>query len=63
MGDVGSCYDNAVVERFFGSLKHDWIFKFDLTYPQAQRIVSISLYMFIVFRGRNLLKNKQNTLS
>ena len=27
MGDVGSCYDNAVVERFFGSLKHDWIFK------------------------------------
>jgi putative transposase len=26
MGDVGSCYDNAVVERFFGSLKHDWIF-------------------------------------
>jgi len=27
MGDVGACYDNAVVERFFGSLKHDWIFK------------------------------------
>ena len=27
MGDVGSCYDNAVVERFFGSLKHDWILK------------------------------------
>jgi transposase InsO family protein len=27
MSDVGSCYDNAVVERFFGSLKHDWIFK------------------------------------
>lgn len=27
MGDVGTCYDNAVVERFFGSLKHDWILK------------------------------------
>jgi len=27
MGDAGSCYDNAVVERFFGSLKHDWILK------------------------------------
>jgi putative transposase len=26
MGDVGACWDNAVVERFFGSLKHDWIF-------------------------------------
>lgn len=27
MGDVGACWDNAVVERFFGSLKRDWIFK------------------------------------
>ena len=21
------CWDNAVVERFFGSLKHGWLFK------------------------------------
>jgi len=27
MGDVCACWDNAVVERFFGSLKHDWLFK------------------------------------
>ena len=27
MGDVGACWDNAVVERFFGSLKHDWLVK------------------------------------
>jgi putative transposase len=27
MGDVGACWDNAVVERFFGSIKHDWLFK------------------------------------
>jgi len=27
MGDVGACWDNAVVERFFGSLKYDWILK------------------------------------
>ncbi len=26
-GDIGACWDNAVVERFFGSLKHDWLFK------------------------------------
>lgn len=26
MGDVGACWD-AVVERFFGSLKHDWLLK------------------------------------
>jgi putative transposase len=33
MGDVGACWDNAVVERFFGSLKHDWLFKV----PQPSR--------------------------
>ena len=27
MGDVDACWDNTVVERFFGSLKHDWILK------------------------------------
>ena len=27
MGGAGACWDNAVVERFFGSLKHDWILK------------------------------------
>ncbi len=27
MGDVGACWDNAVVECFFGSLKHDWVLK------------------------------------
>ena len=27
MGDVGACWDNAVVERFFGSIKHDWLLK------------------------------------
>lgn len=26
-GDVGACWDNAVVERFFGGLKHDWVLK------------------------------------
>lgn len=27
MGDVGACWDNVAVERFFGSLKHDWLLK------------------------------------
>ena len=27
MGDVGACWDNAVVERFFSRLKYDWILK------------------------------------
>ncbi|XWR67227.1 IS3 family transposase ISSde6 [Providencia manganoxydans] len=33
MGYVGACWDNAVVERFFGSLKHDWVLKI----PQPTR--------------------------
>jgi putative transposase len=36
MGDVGACWDNAVVERFFGSLKHDWIFK--VTQPTREHM-------------------------
>jgi putative transposase len=34
MGDVGACWGNAVVERFYGSLKHDWIFNVD--YPTTE---------------------------
>ncbi len=25
MSSVGACFDNAVVERFFGSLKNEWL--------------------------------------
>lgn len=25
MSGKGACWDNAVVERFFGSLKHEWL--------------------------------------
>jgi putative transposase len=31
MSGKGACDDNAVVERFFGSLKHEWLRS--LTYP------------------------------
>ena len=27
MGDVGACWDTAIVKRFLGSLWHDWILK------------------------------------
>ena len=36
MGDVGACWDKAVVERFFGSLKHDWILK--VTQPTREHV-------------------------
>ena len=44
MGDVGACWDNAVVERFFGSLKHDWILK--ITHPTRDHMKQdIAKYM------------------
>ncbi|WP_432707166.1 IS3 family transposase [Hafnia alvei] len=33
MGDVGACWDNAAMERFWGSLKHEWV----LLVPQSTR--------------------------
>jgi putative transposase len=27
MSGKGACWDNAVVERFFGSLKYEWLFQ------------------------------------
>ena len=44
MGDVGACWDNAVVERFFGSLKYDWIFK--VTQPTHEHMKrDVAAYM------------------
>jgi len=44
MGDVGACWDNAVVERFFGSLKHDWILKIrHATYEEM--VTDVTAYM------------------
>lgn len=36
MGDVGACWDNAVVERFFGSLKHEWTLS--QSYPDQEAL-------------------------
>jgi putative transposase len=44
MGDVGACWDNAVVERFFGSLKHDWVFK--IAQPTREHMkMDVAAYM------------------
>ncbi len=44
MGDVGACWDNTVVERFFDSLKHDWLLK--VTQPtRAHMKNDVSAYM------------------
>ncbi len=44
MGSVGACWDNAIVERFFGSLKHDWILK--VTQPTCEHMrLDVSNYI------------------
>jgi putative transposase len=44
MGDVGACWDNAVVERFFGSLKHDWTF--EIEQPRREHMTrGVAAYM------------------
>ena len=39
-----ACWDNAVVERFFGSLKHDWVLK--VAQPARQHMKNdVAAYM------------------
>uniref|UniRef100_UPI00047756B6 IS3 family transposase n=1 Tax=Thiofilum flexile TaxID=125627 RepID=UPI00047756B6 len=37
MSGVGACWDNAVVERFFGSLKNEWLLKVNHLTRQAMK--------------------------
>ena len=42
--DVGACWDNAVVQRFFGRLRHDWIFK--VAQPRREHMIqNVTAYM------------------
>jgi putative transposase len=44
MGDVWVYWDNAVVERFFGSLKYDWILK--IAHPTREHMKQyVTTYM------------------
>ena len=60
MGDVGACWDNAVVERFFGSLKHDWIFK--VAQPTREHMkADVARYM--KYYNEHRLHSSNNDLS
>ena len=52
MGDVGACWDNAVMERFWGSLKHEWL----LLAPQPTR-ASMKQDVATYIRYYNLERN------
>ncbi|MAY37899.1 IS3 family transposase [Spongiibacter sp.] len=60
MGDVGACWDNAVVERFFGSLKHDWIFK--VHQPTREHMTS-DVRAYIKYYNLDRLHSSNNDLS
>ena len=60
MGDVGACWDNAVVERFFGSLKYDWIFK---VYQPTRKHMTQDVAAYIKYYNLNRLHSSNNNLS
>ncbi|MFT7294889.1 MAG: putative transposase, partial [Pseudohongiellaceae bacterium] len=60
MGDVGACWDNAVVERFFGSLKHDWIFK--LHQPTREHMIN-DVRAYMKYYNLDRLHSSNNDLS
>lgn len=56
LSDVGCCYDNAVVERFFGSLKHEWLGSTKMM-REEQLQAKISKYMHYYNMGRPHSRN------
>ena len=60
MGDVGACWDNAVVERFFGSLKHDWIFK---THQPSRRHMKRDVTAYMKYYNLDRLHSSNDDLS
>mgnify|MGYP001948098905 CR=1 FL=1 len=60
MGDVGACWDNAVVERFFGSLKHDWIFK---VHQPTRKHMKRDVAAYIKYYNLNRLHSSNNDLT
>ena len=60
MGDVGACWYNAVVERFFGSLKHDWLLKV----PQPTRAhISLDVAKYMKYYNVDRLHSSNDDLS
>ncbi len=60
MGDVGACWDNAVVERFFGSLKHDWIFK---VHQPSREHMMLDVAAYIKYYNLDRLHSPNDDLS
>ena len=53
MSRTGCCYDNAVVERFFWSLKHEWT-KFEQFEDLDQARISIFKYIETFYNSERI---------
>jgi len=56
----GACWDNAVVERFFGSLKHDLIFK---AHQPTREHMTNDVCAYIKYYNFDRLHSSNNDLS
>ena len=54
MSRRGNCWDNAPMERFFRSLKHEWMPKSGyLSFIQAQQDIAAYMYYYNYQRGHS----------
>ena len=60
MSDKGACLDNAVVERFFGSLKHEWLLK---VYHLTRENMKKDVEAYIKYYNRERLHTSLGDLS
>ena len=60
MGDAGACWYNAVAERFFGSLKHDWILK---AHQPTREHMANDACAYTKYYNFDLLHSSNNDLS
>ena len=60
MSGVGACWDNAVVERFFGSLKQEWLLK---VYHLTRQSMQQDVQMYIRYYNQKRLHSANGNLS
>lgn len=60
MSGVGPCWNNAVVERFFGSLKYEWLLK---VYHLARQGMQQDVEHYIRYYNRDRLHSANGDLS
>ena len=60
MSGVGACWDNAVVERFFGSLKNEWLLK---VYHLTRQTMQQDVEQYIRYYNHERLHSSNGDLS